>query len=107
MHYLPESADLDHAASCSTTTTGGKLTFCVVYANYPPDPNIFLKARIYDPARFENGNSSFEAIAKRMSQIAYCLDVTETVNNRAGEQTDSELPFEGEFDLSKCPVPIS
>lgn len=76
-YFLPKGNNPSFSATCwLDTPTRKHVTFCSLYATYPPDPNIFILARIYNPERYEDLPSSFRAIANRIREIAYCLDVT-------------------------------
>jgi hypothetical protein len=99
---VPRDDPSDFFARCD----GGdieKHRFCAVYATYPPDPNIWLLARVYHP----EPPFHFREIAHRIREIAYCLDVTEAVNNgtykpAAYVDPDKDLP-----ELKNCHDPIS
>ena len=50
---------------------------CVVYATYPPDDYVKLKARLYWPPDPADAPTYFRDVARRMREVAYCLDVTD------------------------------
>ncbi|AML53793.1 hypothetical protein [Falsihalocynthiibacter arcticus] len=80
LFYLPSEDSPSFSALCAIDReTGSAFRYCGVFANYPPDPNIFILARVYNPGRYEDLPSSFRAIADRIRKIAYCLDVTDSV----------------------------
>ncbi len=53
-------------------------TMCFVSADYP-DPRLFVKARMYGRYTFEEFAPRIPAVATRIREIAYCLDVTDEV----------------------------
>jgi hypothetical protein len=80
-----------------------KHRFCAVSVSYPMDPNIWLLARVYHP----EPPFHFREIARRIREIAYCLDVTEAVNSGTYKPApyvdpDKELP-----ELKNCHEAIS
>jgi len=76
--FLPVGEDPDFSVTCSLDSpTRRVLTFCALYANYPPDPNIFILVRIYNPDRYRDLAARFRDIAQRVREIVYCLDVTD------------------------------
>lgn len=95
---LPNESTDDFYVHCSGWSIE-KHAFCGVNASYPPDPNIRLYARVYTATKPPN---DFRAIARRMREIAYCLDVTDQLlpdgssPNSLVDPT-SELPT-----LTKC-----
>lgn len=74
---VPREADAEFSVECAPNNRTGGLLFCVLKASYPPDPLIFLKARLYHPTPEMIRSAPLHAIAARMREIAYCLDVTE------------------------------
>ncbi len=97
---------IDDSTDFTVHCNGGNIEkhrFCTVSATYPPDPNIWLLARVYHP----EPPFHFREIAHRIREIAYCLDVTEAVNSgayKAGPYVDpdKDLP-----ELRNCYDPIS
>ena len=74
---VPREEDADFSIECTPNNRTGGLLFCVLKASYPPDPLIFLKARLYHPDPEMIRSAPLHAIAARMREIAYCLDVTD------------------------------
>lgn len=74
---LPRETDADFSVECMPDNKTGDLSFCVLLASYPPDPLIYLKARLYHPPPEMIRSAPLHAIAARMREIAYCLDVTD------------------------------
>lgn len=74
---LPREADAEFSLECMPDNKTGDPNFCVLVASYPPDPLIYLKARLYYPPPDMIRSAPLHAIAARMREIAYCLDVTE------------------------------
>lgn len=74
---LPTRGPRDYSVTCGTDRKSNRLLLCVVVASYPPDPHIFLKARVYFPNPLAETSKRFGSIAERMREIAYCLDVTD------------------------------
>lgn len=77
--------------------------FCAVHVTYPPDPNINLLARVYHA----KPPFHFREIARRIREIAYCLDVTGAVNNGTYKPTPYVDPAKGLPELRNCYEPTS
>lgn len=76
--FLPKEKNPSFSFTCSLDLPARQeLAFCNLVADYPPDPNIYIQARIYNPDRYDDLPTSFKAIADRIRDIAYCLDVTD------------------------------
>jgi hypothetical protein len=80
---VPDSADVPFAVTCGKAPRDVEFLLCVVVSSYPPDPKIFLQARVYFPKPFEAFYPRFAPIAARMLEIATCLDVTDGDRPRA------------------------
>ncbi|SEN35022.1 hypothetical protein SAMN04488103_104260 [Gemmobacter aquatilis] len=80
---IPTDPSANFSVSCDLNPRTDALLFCVLYAAYPPDPLIFLKARLYHPAPQTIRSAPLHAIAARMREIASCLDVTVQPLDRA------------------------
>ncbi|WP_457647070.1 hypothetical protein [Profundibacter sp.] len=94
LRLLPIADPNDFFVNCSGPDLEKQALLCVVYASYPPDPNIRLMARIYYP----KPPYHFREIAHRIREIAYCLDVTDRLDKdgRSPEKPvdpDGELPI--------------
>lgn len=74
---LPRDADADFSLNCMPDNKTGDPSFCVLYASYPPDPLIYLQARLYFPPPEMIRSAPLYAIAARMREVAYCLDITD------------------------------
>lgn len=74
---IPLDPTADYSVTCDVEPNTDRVMYCGVWASYPPDPLIFLKARLYFPAPWNERRQQFGAIAARMREIAYCLDVTD------------------------------
>ncbi|MBL4917173.1 hypothetical protein [Szabonella alba] len=76
--FVPDDPAEPYSIRCGTRTGRlDELSVCFLTVAYPPDNMIFLHARIYSPEPLEDLRGNFAAMAKRMREIAYCLDVTE------------------------------
>ena len=94
LRLLPIADSNDFYVNCYGPDLEKQALLCVVYASYPPDPNIRLMARIYYP----KPPYHFREIAHRIREIAYCLDVTDRLDKdgRSSEKPvdpDGELPI--------------
>jgi hypothetical protein len=79
LYYLPRDADAGFAVTCSKNDDGQTLRFCLLLADYPPDDHIRLKARLYFPDNPGDRPDYFRAVAERLRDLVYCLDVTNDV----------------------------
>jgi hypothetical protein len=81
--YVPKDGRRDFAIVCyrqhDRENRRWRDTFgiCIVSAAYPPDPKISLMARVYATEPFDEVSQRFDDIARRMREVAYCLDVTD------------------------------
>ena len=97
---LPIAAPNDFYVNCYGPDLGKQALLCVLYASYPPDPNIRLIARIYYPKPPYN----FREVAHRISEIAYCLDVTDRLD-KDGKSPEKPVDPNGELPvLEDCYV---
>jgi hypothetical protein len=78
-----------YSVICDLTRDASRVSLCVVLASYPPDPLIYLQARLYFPDPWNVHNNPFAPIADRMREIAHCLDVTD----RALDVTAEGIPL--------------
>jgi len=60
-----------------TITTAKSATYLENVGSYPPDPLIYLQARLYFPPPEMIRSAPLYAIAARMREVAYCLDITD------------------------------
>lgn len=74
---IPTDPDADYAIRCAQDRKSGEVRFCAVRASYPPDPLIYLQARLYSPENWNETKDEFDDIVARMREIAVCLDVTD------------------------------
>ncbi|MFN3825955.1 MAG: hypothetical protein ACK4RN_18475 [Pseudorhodobacter sp.] len=96
--FVPNDLSEPYSIRCGTPTGQlDELQVCFLRASYPPDNMIVLLARIYFPEPLEDLRGNFAAMAKRMREIVYCLDVTE------GER-ELALDADGNPILSGCRV---
>jgi len=77
LHYIPQSPDAGFDVTCSVDNLREKMRLCIVYATYPPDDGIRLKARLYFPKDPATRPGYFREVAERMRDLVYCLDVTD------------------------------
>jgi hypothetical protein len=103
--YVPKDAPRDFAIVCArehdqeNRRWRDSFLICFVHAAYPPDPKILLLARIYAAEPFDEVSQRFDDIARRMREVAYCLDVTDEV----AEGRWTPMPPEGlPGDLTGC-----
>ncbi len=83
--YIPEDQIELFSVSCSLDRrTRSYFSSCGMAVGYPPDPNIYIKVRIYSPEKIDDLGSGFKAIAQRVREIVYCLDVTDEINRETG-----------------------
>lgn len=73
---IPADPDKDYAVMCDPNRKSGRLDFCSIRASYPPDPLIYLKARLYHPQDWDKTRGELDDMVARMREIAACLDVT-------------------------------
>jgi hypothetical protein len=66
-----------YSVTCDLNRDGTRVSLCVVRASYPPDPLIYLQARLYFPDPWNVHNNPFAPIADRMREMARCLDITD------------------------------
>lgn len=87
--YVPSDFSSPYVVSCALRIDRpDRISLCVVYALYPPDDKIELKARLYFPPNPVDRPDYFRNVANRMREIAYCLDVTdELVDPRTDHPT--------------------
>ncbi|MEX1662769.1 hypothetical protein AB4874_14100 [Thioclava sp. 15-R06ZXC-3] len=81
LQYMPEFSAAGFFASCYPDNLREKMSLCVVYATYPPDDGIRLKARLYFPEDPATRPGYFREVAERMRDLVYCLDVTDDLIN--------------------------
>lgn len=75
--YRPDNSLPDFLLTCSDPDLAtGVFDYCEVLATYPLDPVITLKARFYRPTPIAELAPQMPAVAARMREIAFCLDVT-------------------------------
>jgi hypothetical protein len=103
--YVPKDGRRDFAIRCyrqhDRENRRWRDTFgiCIVSAAYPPDPKISLMARVYATEPFDEVSQRFDDIARRMREVAFCLDVTDEVAEGRWTPTPPEgLPG----DLTGC-----
>ncbi|WP_205618242.1 hypothetical protein, partial [Thioclava indica] len=77
LHYIPQSPDAGFDVTCSVDNLREKMRLCIVYATYPPDDGIRLKAGLYFPKDPATRPGYFREVAERMRDLVYCLDVTD------------------------------
>ncbi|MES2435260.1 MAG: hypothetical protein V4586_15740 [Pseudomonadota bacterium] len=77
--YVPFDPAAGFRVGCSQRDDVEHMLLCVVYATYPPDDRIRLKARLYFPPDPADVPTYFRDVAERMREVAYCLDVTDEI----------------------------
>ena len=77
LRYMPLFPGADFFVSCGVNNVREEIVLCVVYATYPPDDGIRLKARLYFPKDPATRPGYFREVAERMRDLLYCLDVTD------------------------------
>ncbi|MFN4173020.1 MAG: hypothetical protein ACK4GW_14815 [Pseudorhodobacter sp.] len=88
--FVPNDPSEPYSIRCGTRTGDlEELNVCFLRVSYPPDNMIFLLARICFPEPLEDLSGSFPAMAKRMREIVYCLDVTEAERELALDATET------------------
>jgi hypothetical protein len=92
---VPIDQNTDFAVLCSLDRESDKVLFCALRASYPPDPLIYLQARLYLPEPWMERREKLGVVADRMREIAYCLDVTDR---------EIELDAEGQRRIAGCKV---
>lgn len=76
---------------------------CFLIAPYAPDPNLYLLARMYYPTPPFN----FHEVANRMLEMAYCLDITNTLGEMSTTQENYVGPDGVLPELKGCFNPVS
>lgn len=82
---IPTDIAADYSVMCSPDRQSGKIIICIIIAAYPPDPLIYLQARLYAPEPWDKTREELDDIVARMREIAYCLDVTDRALELAPE----------------------
>lgn len=88
--FLPQSGEIDHLMNCGWIPSAKAYGFCAVYATYPPDDEIRLLGRVYNPTFPVDPGG----IAERLRTIARCLDVTEQEKGSRVISGDREESFQ-------------
>lgn len=84
--YIPVEPGAGYLVHCGQRDDIERMSLCVVYASYAADDRIRLKARLYFPPDPIDRPDYFRNVAKRMREVARCLDVTDEPDRT---QTDS------------------
>jgi hypothetical protein len=79
--YVPLDPMAHFIVECGERDDLRRMSLCVVYASYPPDDYIRLKARLYFPPNPADAPTYFRDVVDRMREVAYCLDVTDNLIN--------------------------
>jgi hypothetical protein len=83
--FIPKDDTQSFSVSCHVDRQdSSEFSFCSVAAAYPPDPQIFLSMRIYDPQQLDDFPRQLIEIVKSVRKIVYCLDVTDGIHQDAG-----------------------
>lgn len=72
-------AGYDYQGLCGARPDREALFTCNAHAEYP-DPRLYLRARVYGPPpRMDDFTAMLPAVAARLREITFCLDVTDEV----------------------------
>lgn len=71
----PATDHPDFSVSCALDSPRTSILLCELNAAYPPDPLIYLQARV-GPDGWSDHSRKFPALVAKMRAIAACLDVT-------------------------------
>lgn len=75
--FLPIAPETPHVVDCGTVTDdSSRLNACLLVVSYPPDLMVELHGRIFFPDAPANRPTFFADAARRMVEVATCLDVT-------------------------------
>ncbi|MEM9583696.1 MAG: hypothetical protein AAGA08_11325 [Pseudomonadota bacterium] len=74
--FYPESGNLKYSVRCGRNAQK-RFDFCSIMVVYPYAKNVALIAKRFFPGSLAEIGHTFDDIARRMVEIAICLDVTE------------------------------
>lgn len=75
--FFPVDSTLTYGADCPWSPQRPDFSLCVVTVAYPYGTNTLLIAKEFFPGPLEEYGPRIDAIARRMVEIAICLDVTD------------------------------
>ena len=75
---MPKDPAAGFVVSCYRTQSDmDRFDLCAIYATYPPDDHIRLKAWLCFPPSLAEAPTQFRDVVDRMREVAHCLDVTD------------------------------